>query len=121
MLILDTSKRPDVEKLITAQYWGELVGDADSLWTFKKHRGRILRPLLVLKFTNPSHCVLVIEFDMPLQGILVDQILWSHGVYLQPGRPGRPTRDNGQESQDHGRSATQRRIPWRIREPLQEG
>ena len=88
VLILDTSTRPDVENLVKAQYWAQLVGDADSSWTIKKRRSRVPRPLLILKFTKPSHCLLIIEFHMPLHGVLVDQILWSGGLYLQPGRPG---------------------------------
>ena len=98
VLILDTSTRPDVENLITAQYRSEIVGDVMSDWTFshevrrarrlrKRLRG-LPRPLLLLRFTKPSRCVLMIEFDIRRQGVLVDQILWSHGVYLQPGRPG---------------------------------
>ena len=30
----------------------------------------------------------MVEFELEEQGILVDQILWAKGVYLQPGRPG---------------------------------
>ncbi len=88
VLIIDTSTRPDVENFITSQYWAEIVGDTESSWSFKKRPRSLPRPILLLNFIKPSQCLLMIEFDLPRQGVLVDQILWSHGVYLQPGRPG---------------------------------
>ena len=88
VLIIDTSTRPDLENFVTSQYWTEIVGDAESIWSFKKRPRGFPRPLLLLNFTKPSRCLLIIEFDIPRQGVLVDQIIWSHGVYLQPGRPG---------------------------------
>ena len=88
VLILDTSIRPDIENFITSQYWAEMVGDTESSWSFKKRVRSLPRPILLLNFSKPSQCLLMIEFDIPRQGVLVDQILWSHGVYLQPGRPG---------------------------------
>lgn len=88
VLILDTSTRPDVESFIASQYWTEIVGDTESSWSFKKCARGLLQPLLILNFTKPSRCLLIIEFHLPRQGVLVDQILWSNGVYLQPGRLG---------------------------------
>ncbi len=88
VLILDTSSRPDIETLVRAH--GELgPGDAISGWTFKTRLGfGLAAPKLVLRFTKPSQCIVMVEFDLEKQGILVDQILWAKGVYLQPGRPG---------------------------------
>ena len=88
VLILDTSSRPDIETLVRAH--GELgPGDAISGWTFQTRLGfGLAAPKLVLRFTKPSQCVVMVEFDLEKQGILVDQILWAKGVYLQPGRPG---------------------------------
>lgn len=88
VLILDTASRPDFETLVRAH--GELgSGDAISGWSFKTRLGLgFAAPKLVLNFTKPSQCVVMIEFDLEEQGILVDQILWAKGVYLQPGRPG---------------------------------
>lgn len=88
VLILDTSSRPDFETLVRAH--GELgPGDAISGWSFKTRLGfGFVAPRLVLRFTKPSQCVVIVEFDLESQGILVDQILWAKGVYLQPGRPG---------------------------------
>lgn len=88
VLILDTSARPDVENLITSQLRAGIVGDVESRWSFKRRFGQISRPLLLLKFTKPGRCLLIIEFELPRQGVLVDQILWSRGVFVQPGRPG---------------------------------
>ncbi len=88
VLILDTSSRPDIETMVRAH--GELgPGDAISGWSFKTCLGfGLAAPTLVLRFTKPSQCLLQVEFDLEEQGILVDQILWAQGVYLQPGRPG---------------------------------
>lgn len=88
VLILDTSSRPDIEILVRAH--GELgPGDAISGWSFKTRLGfGFAVPMLVLRFTKPSRCVVLVEFDLEKQYILVDQILWARGVYLQPGRPG---------------------------------
>ena len=88
VLILDTSSRPDIETLVRAH--GELgPGDAISGWTFKTRLGfGFAAPKLVLRFMKPSQCVVLVEFDLEKQGILVDQILWAKGFYLQPGRPG---------------------------------
>ena len=88
VLILDTSSRPDIETLVRAH--GELgPGDAISGWSFKTRLGfGLAAPKLVLRFTKPSQCVVMVEFDLEKQGILVDQILWAKGVYLQPGGPG---------------------------------
>lgn len=88
VMILDTSTRPDVENFITSQYRAEIVGDTESSWSFTKRARGLPRPLLILNFTKPSRCLLIVEFDLPRQGVLVDQILWSNGVYLQPGRLG---------------------------------
>ncbi len=88
VLILDTSSRPDIETMVRAH--GELgPGDAVSGWSFKPRHGfSFSAPTLILRFTKPSQCLVVVQFDLEKQGILVDQILWAEGVYLQPGRPG---------------------------------
>ena len=88
VLIIDTSTRPDVENFIGSQHRTQIVGDAESMWSFNKRPRGLPRPLLLLNFTKPTQCLLIIEFEIPRQGVLVDQILWSHGLYLQPGRPG---------------------------------
>ena len=88
VLLLDTSTRPDIETMVQAH--GELgPGDAISGWSFKTRLGfGFASPTLALSFAKPSQCLVMIEFDLEEQGVLVDQILWAQGVYLQPGRPG---------------------------------
>jgi len=39
-------------------------------------------------FQRPSELIVVIDFDIVKQGILVDQILTSKGLYIQAGRDG---------------------------------
>ena len=89
LLILDTSSRPDIEAMVRAHQELFEPGDATSVWSFKERLFGHTAPLLLLRITKPSECVILIEFDMTKrQALLVDQILWSQGVYLQPGRPG---------------------------------
>ena len=88
ILILDTSDRQDIETMVEAhRYFGS--GDVLCNWTFNKWSFGLDCPRLILQITKPSKCVVVIDFDLAKnQGVLVDQILWAQGVYLQPGRPG---------------------------------
>ena len=88
LLILDTSSRQDIETMVQAHpEFGQ--GDVTSIWTFNRRLFGLASPLLLLKITKPSECVVLIEFDMTQNhGLLIDQILWAQGVYLQPGRPG---------------------------------
>ena len=88
VLIVDTSHRPDIEVMVRAhQQFGP--GDVKSFWTFNRRPFSRNLPRLVLQTTNPSACVIVIDFDFTEgQGVLVDLIHSSHGVYLQPGRLG---------------------------------
>lgn len=88
VLILDTSERQDIETMVEAhRYLGS--GDVRCNWTIHKRPFGLDSPRLILQITKPSKCVVIIEFDLAKsQGVLVDQILWAQGVYLQPGRPG---------------------------------
>lgn len=85
LLILDTSKRPDIEDMVKAH--GYLPsGDVKSLW------GRIPKsesPVsLILQFQRPSEVLIILEFNVTNQGLLIEQILKAKALYLQPGRPG---------------------------------
>jgi hypothetical protein len=85
LLIIDTSLRPDVEDMIKVhKYVGP--GDAESVWARLSKDETVIN--LVLKFKKPSRCVLVLEFDIVKQGVLVDQIVNAQGLYLQYGRKG---------------------------------
>ncbi len=85
VLIIDTSERPDVEDLIKAQEQ-QPQGDVQSQW------GRLSRSKshvsLVLVFQRPSNVLLILEFDAVRQGILIESILTSKALYIQPGRMG---------------------------------
>ena len=87
VLILDTSERPDIDTMIQVHYeFGS--GDVTSAWSFKE-RLRLSTPRLILSMSNPSQCLVIVDFDMTKgHGMLVDQILWAQGFYLQAGRPG---------------------------------
>lgn len=85
LLILDTSKRPDVEELVRVH---EHVspGDAESMWTHLK--GDEDKVTLVLCFIRPMELTVFIEFDVLSQGGLVDRIVAARALYIQPGRDG---------------------------------
>ena len=87
VLILDTTSRPDIYTMILAH--GELgSGDATSLWSSQRFWFGAQSVRLVLRVTRPSECVIIVEFDIEQQGVLVGQILHAQGVYIQSGRPG---------------------------------
>jgi hypothetical protein len=85
LLILDTSARPDIVELVRISgtqppgdvrcQWGQIVGNDDSV-------------SLILSFERPAELFMVLQFEIVRQGILVDQILNSHAVYIQPGKKG---------------------------------
>lgn len=85
LLILDTSERPDIVELVRISriqppgdvvcQWGQLMGSNDSV-------------ALLLSFKRPVELFMVLQFKIVRQGILVDQILNSHAVYIQPGKDG---------------------------------
>jgi hypothetical protein len=86
VLIIDTANRPDINDMVRAhKHLGP--GDAESVWS---RRSRLVsdRINLILSFTKPTRCVLVLEFDLAFQAGVLDQIIQAEGVYLQPGQPG---------------------------------
>ncbi len=88
LLILDTSKRPDIEGMVKAHHAMEGQGDVTAQWgrpdTFFDE-GIVS---LILPFEKPSYCLIILRLDIGKYGGLVDQIIRSQGVYIQPGRPG---------------------------------
>jgi hypothetical protein len=84
LLILDTSKRPDIEDMVKSH---EKLppGDVNCQW------GHILRLestiSLILQFQRPSDVLIIVNFNVTNQGILIEQILKAKALYLQPGRP----------------------------------
>ncbi len=85
LVIIDSAERPDIEELVRVHehlppgdvkvQWGDLKSAPDSIALF-------------LKFTRPAEAFLVLNFDIVKQGGVVDQILSSRALYLQPGREG---------------------------------
>jgi hypothetical protein len=85
LVILDTSERPDIEELLRVH--AHLApGDASCQW------GRLLKSkgtvALFIDFIRPVEILIIIEFDIVRQGIIVDQVLRGRGIYIQAGRPG---------------------------------
>ncbi|MDP8267121.1 MAG: hypothetical protein P9L97_00205 [Candidatus Tenebribacter davisii] len=85
VLIIDTTKRPDIVDLVKAQE-EQPPGDVKSTWgRLSKSKDLIS---LILVFERPSQTTVILEFDIVKQGILVESILTAQSLYLQPGRPG---------------------------------
>jgi len=85
LLILDTRERPEIEELIRVHEHLP-PGDVTSQWG--QIEGKTGTVALILQFKRPVSATAIIEFSIIGQGILVDQILGSGGVYLQAGSPG---------------------------------
>jgi hypothetical protein len=88
LLILDTSKRPDVEDMVKAHHLMEAQGDVKAQWGRPDTLFDKSIVSLILTFEKPSYCLIILRFDIRKYGGLVDQIIRSQGLYIQPGRPG---------------------------------
>lgn len=86
LLILETSRRPDIETMLVAHKHSGL-GDVISGWSIPS-RFDTSHVSLVLEQTKPTHCVIVLKFNVADQGGVVDQIVQAQGVYIQCGREG---------------------------------
>ena len=86
LVILDTSQRSDIDAAIEAQasvhqgdvkvQWGQLPGHDHTV-------------ALYLTLQRPAEACVIVEFDLTKnQGVLVENILASRGLYIQAGRPG---------------------------------
>jgi hypothetical protein len=83
LIILDTTGRPDLAEVIEAQVHLP-AGDVVVQWgVLPKRHDHIV---LLLKFQRPTECAAVIEFNIVKQGILVEHILQSNGLYIQAGQ-----------------------------------
>lgn len=85
LVILDTTKRPDLAEVIRVQAHFP-AGDVVVQWG-----GLPKRPdhvALFLRFQRPTERAAVIEFDIAKQGILVEHILQSNALYIQSGKVG---------------------------------
>ena len=85
VLVLDTRERPNIQELVRVHepiapgdvtfYWGQMDSKNDSFDLF-------------LQFKRPIDLLAIFTFDIDQQGGLVDQILASNAMYIQPGQPG---------------------------------
>jgi hypothetical protein len=82
-IIIDTTNRPDLTEAIEAQVHLP-AGDVVVQWgSLPKRHDHIA---LLLKFQRPTERAAVIEFEIVKQGILVEHILQSNGLYIQAGK-----------------------------------
>lgn len=85
LVILDTSDRPDVAELIRV-HQHLTPGDAACQWgQLEGSKGKMA---LLLTFSRPAETILILEFDIVRQGVLVDQILIAKALYVQSGKEG---------------------------------
>lgn len=85
LIILDTSKRPDLVDLFNAH--DKLPpGDVNSTWAslyeFSDHLG------LLLEFKKPFETRTFINFELIVDGLSVDLAMRGHAIHLQAGKPG---------------------------------
>lgn len=88
VLIIDTTARPDVEEHVRL-HQGRIEGDVKTTWC-KVPQAELA---LLLELSGPSATKALIGFDLSKQSSLVDHIVQSRGLYLQPGRPGDRVKD----------------------------
>lgn len=84
-LVLDTSKRPDFVQLVDAHEHLP-PGDVDTTWAFLPKNSRAIS--LLLQFKKPAELFMRLEFGIVEWGGVVDQIMRSRLMYLEPGKPG---------------------------------
>jgi len=85
LVILDTSKRPDIAEAIRVHAYLP-PGDVASSWGgIKGHPDDVF---LVLDFERPIEARAVLRFSIANQGILVEAALTAKAMYLQAGKPG---------------------------------
>jgi len=85
LVIVDTTNRPDIEALVNNHnYYGQ--GEVATQWArFGRNKNMIG---LHLEFIKPSKCNVLLNFDITKSGALVDLIISSQALYIQPGKPG---------------------------------
>jgi hypothetical protein len=86
LVILDTRERRDVEAIIEAHRSGLAPGDV--LVTWGELNGRRDHVALICQFIRPVETLVLIEFAVFPEGILVDQALVAKALYIQAGQPG---------------------------------
>ncbi|CAN0552318.1 unnamed protein product [Ectocarpus sp. 12 AP-2014] len=82
VLILKNENNNNLESLIKI-HEDTPPGDAQSMWAKQRFNSKTL--YLVVRFAKPLEVEIAIEFDLSAHHVLVDAILYSKCVYLQPG------------------------------------
>jgi len=85
LLIVDTSRRPDIEDMIKA-HRQSYPGDVDSRWSLSFKNKQAVHLWLIFK--RPSRCIANLEFDVIKLGGVVDQIVSAEALLLQCGKEG---------------------------------
>lgn len=84
-VVIDTSERPDLDDVIGAhQSAPDSPGEIRTIWT----RTGKCRLDLILEFKEPVATIAVLSLDSLLQGALIEQINFAHGLYVFVGREG---------------------------------
>jgi hypothetical protein len=85
LVILDTTKRPDIAEVIRVHKY---LPPGDVAFRWGGIKGRPDDVLLVLDFERPIEARAALRFSIADQGILVEAALTAKGIYLQAGKPG---------------------------------
>jgi hypothetical protein len=85
LIIIDTTKRPDLVEVIAAQ---EHFDDGDVVVQWGSLHKRPEHVALILRFQRPTQRTAVVEFEIVRQGVLVECILQSKALYMQAGTAG---------------------------------
>ena len=91
VLILDTRIKKDLEYLVKMHGQSE-AGDVTSAWAVKRFNNDFVN--LVLNFKNPVELTVAISFEVSKHYALIEGILISRALYIQPGAPGDRIRHN---------------------------
>lgn len=81
VLVIDCGKRQDIQDLICAHEHSP-PGDVKVTWGAKPRQKHSV--YLVLEFERPGEVICLLQFKLEQHGMLVDGILRSKGLYLQP-------------------------------------
>ena len=86
VLLLDTRTRPDIDNLIKTQKIMN-QGEVTRYWGRNptKDKGPVT---LLLRFTKPTVCTVLLHFDPCTQGGLLDQIIQAEAFYIMGAEPG---------------------------------
>jgi hypothetical protein len=85
ILIIDTRNRPDIDEYVNI-HRNSGAGDVESQWGRRVDDNSIYQ--LVLEVIRPVELNIYLEFKFPDKISVIDQILHTQRLCLQPGRPG---------------------------------